>query len=198
VFQKARRPVCLRHITLLDHTTLLESNHFFEKHVRVSPFTSRTGLIGIDVLIEMLTLILQPGLSYPQGNVIVAPALDMVADPIQISVPIYPEAMPTARTLVRPFLPYPRTPYLKSAVAQFCVPADCERVSNWCQTSFGVCGYELRGATTANANVEECRSGAYTGLSFVYKTDRQLSVTVALERIELHCTLVLYVAQKQV
>ena len=45
VFQKACRPVCLRQITLLDHTILLESNHFFEKHVRVSPFTSRTGLI---------------------------------------------------------------------------------------------------------------------------------------------------------
>jgi hypothetical protein len=136
-----------------------------------------------------LSLALQPGLSFQDLHV--TPAADMPTTRVIIHVPLYPGATPSTRDVNRPFLEYPATPYLQTAVAEYDVAAGEDRVEVWYQQRFLACGYGVSGSGTASQSGSEISFGYW----FVSTYDPHQSVSIAFEPDGAGGTLIVYLAE---
>lgn len=135
-----------------------------------------------------VTLRLEPGPAL--GRFPLEIAEDIPPEPVELALPLYPDAVPTGEQQERPFFGYPATPYLKSAAASYRVPAEVETAMEWYRESMAEAGYTPSGHGTTR-QYDKLFS---TGLTFRSTQIRDCVVSLSFQAIPSGDCLLLYVA----
>lgn len=136
-----------------------------------------------------VTMHVEPGALNPDGS----PwkgwqiAKDMPLDPVTAEAPLYPGAVASHAPLAQDILVGVRgSNYIKTAVAEFSLPAGVGPALRWYRKSFTACGFPPNGVTGKGRTT--------TTEEFVSSTTSGLYVDVSLEAVPSHFSLVLYYA----
>ncbi|MDQ2741306.1 MAG: hypothetical protein M3Z66_03275 [Chloroflexota bacterium] len=136
-----------------------------------------------------LTLSLTPGLHYGNANLDPSPLIP--PGPITVHVPLYPGATASGAHLTMPGIDYPDSPYLKTAVAEYHLPAHPDAAIAWYQQAFARCGYHTSG-TGSGGDAQGIES---TQIDFSLGTDPQLTIELSFQDVA-DGSLVLYVGEE--
>ncbi len=109
---------------------------------------------------------------------------------IQLRVPLFPGAQPSARAMPQASFGFPSSWYRKDVRAEYLVPGEWDAVQRWYRAAFTGCGFRYGGSGT---------SGNHDGivaqsLSFGFGQQGRDQITLTFERAGAHQTLVLYAA----
>jgi hypothetical protein len=93
--------------------------------------------------VDRLTLHLEPGLRLGRSHI--EPEPDIPLDPVTLTVPLFPGAVPTTDQQRLPAVTYFANPYLKSAMANFKLPSNFVHALLWYRDAFTESGYRVQG-----------------------------------------------------
>jgi|GEM_PF-1776818 len=140
-----------------------------------------------------LTLRLRTGVPGSNGIEPPMPAPALVPMPpgtVAVHVPLYPGASPTTQREIFPTFDYPATPYIKTAMETFLLPATVDTAVAWYQRRFAACSYTYSGLGSGS----DGRGDASSGVRFTSRDNPSLVVQLSFE-VDAGHTLVLYVAE---
>lgn len=151
------------------------------------PSTHRGSRVRIPSQCFGVTMHLEPGMLKPNGSPWGFPiAKDVPLDPVTAQVPLYPGSVSSHAPLAQNvFMGVSLNNYIKTAVAEYSLPADPATALQWYRKSFAECGFFPDGESGGNPT---------TAVEFSSSTTSSLHVDVSLEAVSTHSSLVLYYA----
>lgn len=135
-----------------------------------------------------IDLTLEPGIRL--GHSHIEPEPDIPLDPVTLTVPLFPGAVPTTEQQSMPSVSYPASPYIKSAMANFELPVNRADAESWYRDAFAESSFSLQG--TGNT----LRHGVLqsSGICFRDAAKSGVTVTLSFQDYGQDHTLVFYLA----